>query len=343
MITAIDPVLGSSRDKTIDGFRAIAVSGVVFAHAVLYRFQGPENSLWHFTRRVAEPIAQTSVLLFFVISGFIITTLLLREGRSIGRIGLRAFYVRRLFRILPPLAGYLLTLCALRTTGLLRLGNDSLAASVLFGCNTGIVYCDWWVAHTWSLAVEEQFYLAWPLLLVVLPPRLRVPVLVIALSTLLLGFLLTDYAWHSNYISFSCIIAGVLYAVSPRMQGIVVRGAHPIVWIGVAILIMVGPMLPFGNRMQALLPFLIVYLIFAARQIPPVRAFLSLKPFQIVALGSYSLYLWQQLFLAKPGSYDGNPPSLLLLPIAVAASVILIEQPFIRLGRRQHTRLPTNG
>lgn len=172
-----------------------------------------------------------------------------------------------------------------------------------------------------------------------MPDRLRTPVLCAGLSLLLIAFLLSPYIWHSNYISFACIIAGVLYAVSPRVRNAIRRSAHPAAWIGVAALVIVGPMLPFGEKMQALLPFLIVYLIFGARHITVVRNVLGLRPFQILALGSYSLYLWQQLFLARPSSYDGDPPSLLLLPIAVVLSVIVIEQPLIRVARRLSMRM----
>ena len=90
------------RDKTIDGFRAVAALGVVFAHLVDYRF-GTIAAL-HYPQRLADPLAETSVDVFFVISGYIITTLLIKERAETGRITISAFYIRRICRIIPPLA-----------------------------------------------------------------------------------------------------------------------------------------------------------------------------------------------------------------------------------------------
>jgi peptidoglycan/LPS O-acetylase OafA/YrhL len=86
--------------------------------------------------------------------------------------------------------------------------------------------------------------------------------------------------------------------------------------------------------MQAAMPMLIVYVIFAGREIAWVRDVLAMKPIQLIGLASYSIYLWQQLFLAKPDRYLVAPFPLWALPIVVVASVVLVERPFIRLGRR---------
>lgn len=82
------------------------------------------------------------------------------------------------------------------------------------------------------------------------------------------------------------------------------------------------------------MPFLIAYVIFAGREIGFVARSLAVKPIQLIGLGSYSVYLWQQLFLARPDLYTKAPLPIWALPIVVIASVLLIEQPFIRLGRR---------
>lgn len=326
------------RDRTIDGFRALAVSGVVLAHAATFRFTDVRGVFWHYVQRFAEPIAQTSVLIFFVISGYIITALLLREEARRGRIGLAAFYIRRVCRILPPLAALYVALIVLRGAGYIALGDRSLTVSALFGCNTGVVDCDWWVAHTWSLAVEEQFYLLWPALFLVMPRPWRVPALATALAMLLTIFMLVPLAWHSNYVSFACIASGVLCAVSPRPIAAITRLAHPVGWAGVGVTLALGPLTPAGKLVQALTPALIAYLIFAAREIDAIRRLLAWQPVQMLAMGSYSLYLWQQLFLARVPLYHGTPPSLVLLPVVVVLSVLLIERPMIRLGHRLSAR-----
>jgi peptidoglycan/LPS O-acetylase OafA/YrhL len=293
------------RDKTIDGFRAVAALGVVFAHAVGYRFGGEK---WlHYGQRLADPVAETSVDLFFVISGFIITTLLLKERERTGSISISSFYIRRVCRIIPPLALYLLAAASLTSP-------SSLAMASTFTCNIGS--CSWYVAHTWSLSVEEQFYLGWPMLLVLFGTEW----LPFAIGALLMAYLATTAAAHSNLISFSCIGIGALYAARPFKIP-----ANSLIWMTVAAFLMIGP-LYLPEKAKALAPMLIVYLLFG----PPgwVKAVLAWRPVQVVGLSSYSLYLWQQVFLGR----DSTAP-LWLLPIVVALSVLLIEQPFMRLGR----------
>lgn len=302
------------RDKTIDGYRAVAALGVVFCHAVTYRL-GNFQQL-HYAQRLAGPLAQTSVQIFFVISGYIITSLLVQERDSTGAISVRAFYARRIFRIVPPLALVLLTVGAM--------GEDptNLLFASTFTCN--LAQCNWPVAHTWSLSAEEQFYVVWPMLLVSVNPKPRTVILTI--SGLSLAFLIAPFAWHSNYISFACIGMGALYALSHHLRRSVTELSNPIAWLGTVILLLLMPLyLPF--KAQVMTPALIVYLLFATPAF--VRKILATRPVQIVGTASYSLYLWQQLFL---GAHDNLP--LWALPIVVALSVLLVERPFIKLGRR---------
>lgn len=293
------------RDKTIDGFRAVAALGVVFAHAVSYRF-GAEKFL-HYGQRLADPLAETSVDLFFVISGFIITTLLLTERERTGTISISSFYIRRVCRIIPPLALYLLAASSLTPP-------SSLAMASTFTCNIGS--CSWYVAHTWSLSVEEQFYLGWPMLLALFGTEW----LPFAIGTLLIAFLAAPPTAHSNLISFACIGMGALYASRPaKIQ------ANSLAWIVVAAYLMIGPLYMPGKA-GVLLPLLIVYLLFGAPDW--VKSVLAWRPIQMVGLCSYSLYLWQQIFLGR-----SSTAPLWLLPIVVVLSVVMVEQPFIRLGR----------
>lgn len=154
----------NSRLRGLDGLRALAVILVI---------------IFHFAPTWA-PGGFVGVDLFFVISGFLITTLLLRERLRHGRISLRGFWVRRARRILPALATVVLT-CA---TAALLIGGDVLVkiGRQVLGATTfsynwlaiadGSSYFDTTIAelfqNLWSLAVEEQFYLVWPLLFLVL-------------------------------------------------------------------------------------------------------------------------------------------------------------------------------
>lgn len=306
------------RNKTIDGYRAVAALGVVFAHAVAYRFLTVPHL--HYAQKLAEPLAQTSVQIFFVISGYIITTLLLKERARTGRISIPAFYIRRVCRIIPPLAVVLLTVALLNWSDL-----PSLEMASTFTCNIGD--CHWWTAHTWSLSVEEQYYLVWPMLLVAFNPK--PDLILIAICAVLLGFLIAPWAFHSNYISFACIGTGALYASSAKFR----EGIRPnqLAWLAVVAFLTFAP-LYLPAKAEVVTPFLIVYLLFATPEW--VKDVLATRPVQWIGAASYSLYLWQQLFLAK-----NDPLPLWGLPIVVLASVLLIEQPFIRLGKRVSMRL----
>ena len=157
--------------RGLDGIRAIGVIGVLLYHGGVSWIPG----------------GLLGVDVFFVLSGFLITSLLLDERERTGRISLRRFWLRRLRRLAPALILLVLVVSVvwglILRTDVLSLRKDSLFA---------LGYCaNWWFAfsgqgyfqslaspspllHTWSLAVEEQFYLLWPLAVVALGRRSRV-------------------------------------------------------------------------------------------------------------------------------------------------------------------------
>ena len=319
------------RDRLIDGYRGVAVLCVVTAHSLEYRFE-LSRLVGARISKLSVPLAEMGVQLFFVISGYIITTLLVKEESKAGRISIPAFYIRRFFRILPPLFAYFGALFLVRWAGMFEFDPGTIRNSALFTCNTGFTKCEWWVTHTWSLAVEEQFYLAWPLLLAVLPPARRVLFLLVLLTVLLGAFLLVRHHWHNNWISFACIASGALYSLSPRLRDLTRARASYVAWLVAGLLFGLGPVL-FFKPLLVLTPFLILFLLFSARELTILSRVLTSAPLQAVGLCSYSLYLWQQLFLARPSRYLEMPP-LAALPVVVALSYFLIEKPCARLGHR---------
>ena len=161
---SVRPEARSSRLAGLDGLRAIAVAAVVVFHLF----------------PVLMPGGTIGVDVFFVISGFLITSLLLREREATGRTALRAFWQRRARRLLPAL-GVLVLVCSLAA---LVIGGDTVVGlgrgmlgALTFSSNwlsiaSGASYFDQTTPdlfrNLWSLAVEEQFYLAWPLLFLLL-------------------------------------------------------------------------------------------------------------------------------------------------------------------------------
>ena len=119
--------------------------------------------------------ARIGVATFFVISGYLITYLLRRESEQRGRISLRGFYYRRILRIFPAFYSYLIVIALLAPLGVVTTGAYALLAAGTFTINywtlmqhnpaaTADGY--WFVGHFWTLSLEEQFYLLWPLTLV---------------------------------------------------------------------------------------------------------------------------------------------------------------------------------
>ena len=166
--TATPPAVRRSRTAAgfrpdVEGLRAVAVVSVLLYHAGLGLFSG----------------GYVGVDVFFVISGYLITGLLLREIESGGRVRFTAFYGRRAKRLLPALALVLVTVSVLAWVLFPPLRR---AATYLDVIAAGLYIVNWWLAsqavdyaavgssvspvqHIWSLAVEEQFYLVWPLLM----------------------------------------------------------------------------------------------------------------------------------------------------------------------------------
>ncbi|WP_456822138.1 acyltransferase family protein [Bradyrhizobium sp. USDA 4502] len=152
------------RIPEFDGLRAIAVALVVVFHA---------------SRGQIVPGGAIGVDIFFVLSGYLITTLLVSEYRETGRISLYRFYVRRALRLMPALW---LMLALVSVGWLVAFRTEpswtAVSASALYYMNClrafGHPGQDWVLGHTWSLAIEEQFYLVWPLVLsIVISARMR--------------------------------------------------------------------------------------------------------------------------------------------------------------------------
>jgi peptidoglycan/LPS O-acetylase OafA/YrhL len=151
------------RLPSLDGWRAIAILLVVGSHIPFSSDCPPTAArmcLWFFDGNLG-------VRLFFTISGFIITWLLLEEQRRTGAVSLRDFYLRRTLRIVPVYAAYLLCIFLLQRLGRCDESATSWAGSLTFLRNL-LGRGDSATVHLWSLAIEEQFYALWPATFVIL-------------------------------------------------------------------------------------------------------------------------------------------------------------------------------
>ena len=254
----------------IDGLRAIAVLAVVVYH---FGFPG-------------LPGGFTGVDVFFVISGFLIGGILWREREAMGRIRLGRFYLRRFRRLAPAFFVMALVTTALASALLLpfefrEFGKTLIAATVylsnvLFFRQAGYFDAaseDKPLLHTWSLAVEEQFYIVLPLLLLLFARRRGALIWTLALiwaASLAASVLLTPHLPTATFYLFPFraweLLSGVLLAIWGCETGRRWRGYAALSWLGLGlvaasiILIPAGPQFP---GLLALVPVLGTVLLLA--------------------------------------------------------------------------------
>ncbi|HWY23726.1 MAG TPA: acyltransferase, partial [Nevskia sp.] len=158
---AAGPGTAPQRIEALDGLRAASILIVLLGHAA----RGREAPGW------LSPFRDLGILgvyLFFTISGFIITLLMLRERQRRGSISLSAFWQRRAWRILPPFAAACAGIALAAALGLMHWHWQSFLGALSFTKNTTLFQGDWFFGHFWSLSMEEQFYWMWPLMLLFL-------------------------------------------------------------------------------------------------------------------------------------------------------------------------------
>jgi peptidoglycan/LPS O-acetylase OafA/YrhL len=350
------PGRGQRFRPDIEGLRAIAVGLVLLFHG----FGSPVTGGF------------VGVDIFFVISGFLITSLLLAEQQKKGRISISRFYARRVRRILPAsaLVVVVTVVASYYFLGFIS-GNDVAAAAKwtsVFAANIhfGIVQTDYFgsqmppspLQHMWSLGVEEQFYVVWPglfllLVLVVRGARHRN-----ALAAALLLVIGASFWWsvvqtvsNPTWAYFSPLTRawelalGALVAVlAPTIGRLSAGWPSQLVALGGLIGIgssafLLNPSVPYPGSAVAL-PVISTALVIAAgcaNDRTVVGRALSVRPMQWIGARSYSLYLWHWPLLIVAAQYVGDDLSrwqstglLVLAVIASALTYRLVENPVRR-------------
>jgi peptidoglycan/LPS O-acetylase OafA/YrhL len=348
----------SQRIVELDGLRAFAAWVVAIYHMSLYSGALPQGPTW-----VSRPVTFTGehgVDVFFIISGFIITRLLLRERERFGSVSLSGFYARRFFRIVPPFATYLLVLAGLRALGAVLISNRNLLWSGLFLQDVAPYDArGWLVGHTWSLSVEEQFYLIFPPVLCYLGFRARGTLIglggfyALCVGSLILSEALGRHfgpAWASVkcLYYFRYIVVGVVIAIHDRRVLGVLENKSRFVPAALAIgIIWMAGLRPTGIGLRVLVAAIepcvcgLFVMWFVAN--PSRCATLRNPVIQWFGACSYSVYLWQQLFAGPAYCYHGwSPtwaiPSIVAIAACAGASYYLIERPGIRVGHAVSAR-----
>lgn len=149
-----------------DGFRGIGVVVVIFSHCPQVLESSLYNTVWHLNQ--LSRVGYIALDIFFVMSGFFITRLLLRERAKTGRISFKDFYIRRALRIFPV---YYLTVIVCLFIFKFSTADTISLLTYTFNFYHPLHPVPNPLEHTWSLSVEEQFYFFWPLLILLVPPR----------------------------------------------------------------------------------------------------------------------------------------------------------------------------
>jgi peptidoglycan/LPS O-acetylase OafA/YrhL len=336
----------------IEGMRAIAVLLVVIGHASIGLFAG----------------GYVGVDVFFVISGFLITSLLTQELVATGKISIRQFYTRRALRLLPASTLVLLATLVAAWSWLspLKFGDTvrDIVASAFYFINFRLadIGTDYLasaeppspVQHYWSLAVEEQFYMFWPLLILLATlwsrrrGQARLGLLAAVLATLTVGSLALSWfltrqsapwAYFGTHTRAWELGIGALVALSaPKLVHIPRVAAEVAAWTGLGAIITAAVLYdeftPFPG-IAALLPVGGAALLIAAGCRPSAAGrLLSVAPMRALGKLSYGWYLWHwPLLIIVPAALELSPSPAVNLVLAGAAlllaqlSLVVVENP----------------
>jgi peptidoglycan/LPS O-acetylase OafA/YrhL len=341
---SFEEAVASPHMPALDGFRAIAAFSVVLAHGYgLPLFDG--------------------VTAFFVLSGFLITTLLLRELDSTGAVSLRAFYARRTLRIFPAYYA-----CVLASFIIDRVAGNpwpaglaaSAAAYVVNYFNAFNGHPSTSVAHLWSLGVEEQFYLLWPAIFLLLArggrATLRVGLVALILGGIVWrlviywsGWVDQAYLYNAFDARFDNLAVGCLLAavVSDRRTAAAVRRIAAFPWAPVVTLVVMYLLL---DRMSSvtrhlvgftLYAFLIAVLLVQLLHLSSSRLWrwLDSVPMRFLGTISYPIYLYHGWGIGLGAWFTMLSPfgqfvvGACLAVAGATASYLIVERPFLALKK----------
>jgi peptidoglycan/LPS O-acetylase OafA/YrhL len=337
---------------SLDSLRAVSIAMVIASHASWFL---PHAIVASGLFRYTIGGGLHGVQIFFVISGYLITTLLVREHQRSGSIRLGRFYARRALRIFPPFYAYLAVLATLWALRVLPENGFTFAAAA--------TYVLAWVPHphalpvehAWSLSIEEQFYLLWPPLLFWCLRRERS--LGFALAILAAMPLLRTLALALHMTSHGLVMLGAVDTLMAGCLLALLRGQPAWerrhrqwvnAWSALASIVLGFVLIPYSaakwttpagslvvtaldaTLTAACIAVLVVYAVDHARSLP--GRILNSALFRHLGLISYGIYLWQQLFTLEV-------PRMLPLGFAgmLAAAELSywgLERPLMRMRAR---------
>ncbi|GAT62875.1 acyltransferase family protein [Paludibacter jiangxiensis] len=342
----------------LNGLRAIAALSVLLSHVFLGTFGN-----WNL-EVVKLPIFEGGVILFFVISGFLITYLLLHEITSTDSIDIKKFYLRRILRIWPLYYGYILiAVIVLTILGLQKdILNNNLVYYLFFGANIPFISSIgiWIIVHYWSLGVEEQFYLFWPWLVKVSRHRIHIITLLILVVWITLKYgtwlLFTNHSLIYRFFAVTCfqsMMLGALGAIVYYHKNKTILAlttnhyVQTITWLYFLFSCFLNEYIPAACRNDVIALFSLLLIL---GQVVENKIINLEKPiFDFIGKISYGIYVIHPLIIFISSriwikmSVNVNPAlQYILIFVWVISSTIIIaiisynyfEKPFLRLKNR---------
>ncbi len=332
------------RVKGFDGIRALAVLMVIMSHAVIWPRIGVEN------QKIIDVFSPSvGVSIFFALSGFLITSLLIHEKQEKGGINVFNFIVRRSLRIFPLYFLAVFLILFMDSIGAARINNCIYLYAFTYTLNFVPQECNFSsFSHFWSLAVEQHFYLVWPF--VFLLGRYVSLAVAVLFAAACLYFSTSLYSSGDVYyldrwtfpaalpIAFGCIAAFIAqWRIVKHFLGNPSNSAIVLVAILTGLL---SPAFYKSDLVWMISVSLLLLYVFHNQDSLLVRM-LEVKPLVVLGVISYGLYVWQGV-LTGNGPYRENslpfPPEmdagLWMTFIAAPLSYILFERPLLRLKSR---------
>jgi peptidoglycan/LPS O-acetylase OafA/YrhL len=320
------------RIPSLDGLRAISIVFVVLSH--MFKSGHAPRIFYYF--------AATGVSIFFVISGYLIASILLREREQTEAIDLREFYIRRAYRIFPAALVFMAVAIVVFWP---QFRWYHIAAGLLYMANYDLTR-PWVFGHLWSLSIEEQFYFRWPgVLKRWYRHRVAIVVAVLLVAPLwkavMLYFKVGWGAWAFPALADNLAIGCLLAVFAPRLPKV-----KPFWALAMIVAAMSMPFFPAENAARTLVLLIVLKPIFYV-SIAGVLLHVVQTPYRLLNWGpvvwlgqiSYSLYLRQEPFCADRHMRSGY---LVFAAIACAClSYYLIERPMLRVRERRRSR-PAN-
>ena len=341
-----------------DGVRAVAVLLVVSAHLRL--IAGPAYRRWQ------PKGGQLGVDIFFVLSGFLITALLLREEWATGAVRFGAFYIRRALRLLPAVlvfvAVYLVYAAIDHVVG--SLTRSSVVSVVFYYANWKIVTAHAFppiapgLAHVWSLSIEEQFYLAWPALVVLLLGlRRRLAFVVFIMTGAIVAIVITrslllqhtppGVLYFRTDMRADSLLVGALAAQLWVRARTPTRGLVPAAWVSLGFLAFCAWRLPVQSRFLSYGGYTLIAIAVAVILVTTldsewwVTHLLENRPLRAIGRVSYGIYLWHYFvfYVLSRHSRTWNPVGRVIIGLALTTFMVVlswyvVERPSLRLKTR---------